>query len=63
MYERFSDRARKVAQLANQELHRRNHEYLEQNIYSSALVKEGSGVASVILRNLDINFCKIRLNR
>ncbi len=28
MYERFSDRARKVMQLANQEAQRLNHEYI-----------------------------------
>ena len=61
MYEKFSDRARKVRQLANQDAQRRNHEYVGTEHILMALVKEGSGVASVILKNLDIDFCKVRL--
>jgi len=36
MYERFTDRARKVMQLANQEAQRFNHEYIAPSISSRA---------------------------
>ena len=43
MYERFTDRARKVMQLANQEAQRFNHEYIGTEHLLLGLVKEGSG--------------------
>src|SRR5688572_25197895 len=61
MYERFTDRARKVMQLANQEAQRFNHEYIGTEHILLGLVKEGSGVAANVLKNLDIDLCKIRL--
>ncbi len=60
MYERFTDRARKVMQLANQEAQRFNHEYVGTEHILLGLVKEGSGVAANVLRNLDIDLKKIR---
>src|SRR5262249_52653002 len=61
MYERFTDRARKVMQLANQESQRFNHEYIGTEHILLGLVKEGSGVAANVLKNLDIDLRKIRL--
>jgi ATP-dependent Clp protease ATP-binding subunit ClpC len=61
MFERFTDRARKVMQLANQEAQRFNHEYIGTEHILLGLVKEGSGVAANVLRNLDIDLRKIRL--
>jgi ATP-dependent Clp protease ATP-binding subunit ClpC len=61
MYERFTDRARKVMQLANQEAQRFNHEYIGTEHILLGLVKEGSGVAANVLRNLDVDLRKIRL--
>ena len=55
MYERFTDRARKVMQLANQEAQRFNHEYIGTEHVLLGLVKEGSGVAANVLKNLDID--------
>lgn len=60
MYERFTDRARKVLQLANQEANRLNHEYIGTEHILLGLIKEGSGVASNVLRNLDVDLGKIR---
>src|SRR5215207_2064200 len=60
MYERFTDRARKVMQLANQEAQRFNHEYIGTEHVLLGLVKEGSGVAANVLKNLDIDLRKIR---
>src|SRR5438132_378651 len=61
MYERFTDRARKVMQLATQEAQRFNHEYIGTEHILLGLVKEGSGVAANVLKNLDIDLRKIRL--
>src|SRR6202140_4143411 len=60
MYERFTDRARKVMQLANQEAQRFNHEYIGTEHILLGLVKEGSGVAANILKNLEISLPVIR---
>ena len=61
MFERFTDRARKVMQLANQEAQRFNHEYIGTEHILLGLVKEGSGVAANVLKNLDVDLRKIRL--
>jgi ATP-dependent Clp protease ATP-binding subunit ClpA len=61
MYERFTDRARKVMQLANQEAQRFNHEYIGTEHILLGLVKEGLGVAANVLHNLGVNLDKARL--
>ena len=61
MYERFTDRARKVMQLANQEAQRFNHEYIGTEHILLGLIKEGSGVAANVLKNLDVDLRTIRL--
>jgi len=61
MYERFTDRARKVMQLANQEAQRFNHEYIGTEHVLLGLVKEGSGVAANVLKNLEVDLRKIRI--
>jgi hypothetical protein len=61
MYARFTDRARKVMQLANQEAQRFNHEYIGTEHILLGLVKEGSGVAANVLKNLDIDLRKVRM--
>src|SRR5579859_5041913 len=61
MYEKFTDRSRKVMQLANQEAQRFNHEYIGTEHILLGLVKEGSGVAANVLKNLDVDLRKIRL--
>src|SRR3954468_3791520 len=61
MFERFTDRARKVMALANQEAQRFNHEYIGTEHILLGLVKEGSGVGATVLKNLDIDLRKVRL--
>ena len=61
MFERFTDRARKVMALANQEAQRFNHEYIGTEHILLGLVKEGSGVAANVLKNLDVDIKKLRL--
>jgi ATP-dependent Clp protease ATP-binding subunit ClpA len=60
MYERFTDRARKVMQLANQQAQRFNHEYIGTEHILLGLIEEGSGVAANVLKNLDIEPRKLR---
>lgn len=62
MFERFSDRARKVMALANQEAQRLNHEYIGTEHFLLGFIKEGSGVGATALKNLDIDLEKLRLD-
>src|SRR5437016_1269987 len=62
MYEHFSERARKVLTLlAKQEAVRLSHEYIGTEHILLGLIKEGSGVATTLLRDLDIDLRKIRV--
>ena len=61
MYERFTDRSGKVMQLANQEAQRFNHEYIGTEHVLLGLIKEGSGVGAHVLKNLDVDLRKVRL--
>src|SRR5438094_133153 len=61
MFERFTDRARKVMALANQDAQRFNHEYIGTEHIVLGLVKEGSGVGANVLKNLDVDLRKVRL--
>ncbi|MED5322717.1 MAG: Clp protease N-terminal domain-containing protein, partial [Planctomycetota bacterium] len=54
MFERFTDRARKVMSLAQQEAQRFNHEYIGTEHVLLGLVKEGSGVGANVLKRLSI---------
>ncbi|MCC6740807.1 MAG: ATP-dependent Clp protease ATP-binding subunit [Planctomycetia bacterium] len=60
MFDKFTDRARKVMSLARQEAQRFNHEYIGTEHILLGLVQEGSGIAAKVLRNLDIDLKKIR---
>lgn len=61
MFERFTDRARKVMALANQEAQRFNHEYLGTEHILLGLAKEGNGVGANVLKNLGVDTAKLRL--
>ena len=61
MFERFTDRARKVMALANQEAQRFNQDYIGTEHILLGLVKEGSGVGATVLKNLDVDIKKLRL--
>ena len=60
MFDRFTDRAKKVMNLARQEAQRFNHEYLGTEHVLLGLVQEGSGVAANVLKNMGIDLNKIR---
>jgi ATP-dependent Clp protease ATP-binding subunit ClpC len=59
MYERFTDRARKVMQLANQEAQRFNHEYIGTEDILLGLIKESDGVAANVLKRLNLDHRKV----
>lgn len=60
MFERFTDRARKVMALANQEAQSFNHNYIGTEHILLGLLKEGYGVGANSLKNLGINLEKAR---
>jgi ATP-dependent Clp protease ATP-binding subunit ClpA len=61
MYERFSDKAKKVMALANQEAQRFNHEYIGTEHILLGLVKEGTGVGAEVLKKYNIDLRLVRL--
>jgi ATP-dependent Clp protease ATP-binding subunit ClpC len=61
MFERFTDRARKVMALANQEAQRFNHEVIGTGHILLGLVKEGSGVGANVLKNFEVDLRKVRI--
>ncbi len=61
MFQRLTDRARKMMALANQEAQRLNHEHIGTEHLLLGLVKEGSGVGANVLKNLNIDLRKVRI--
>jgi ATP-dependent Clp protease ATP-binding subunit ClpC len=61
VFDRFTDRARKVMGLARQEAQRLNHEYIGTEHILLGLVQEESGVAANVLKNMDVDLKKIRI--
>jgi hypothetical protein len=61
MYQRYTDRARQVMRLADGEAKRFNHEYIGTEHILLGLVKEGSGVAANVLKNLQVDLRRIRM--
>ncbi|QJW93022.1 ATP-dependent Clp protease, ATP-binding subunit ClpC [Frigoriglobus tundricola] len=59
-YARFTDRARKVMQLANREARRFNHEYIGAEHILLGLVAEANGVAGHVLKNRHVDLDVIR---
>ncbi|MFH1093615.1 MAG: ATP-dependent Clp protease ATP-binding subunit [Candidatus Omnitrophota bacterium] len=61
MFDRFTERARKVILLAKEESKRFNHDYIGTEHILLGLIKEGEGVAAAVLQNLGLNLDMIRL--
>ncbi|MEK7744133.1 MAG: ATP-dependent Clp protease ATP-binding subunit, partial [Elusimicrobiota bacterium] len=61
MYEKFTDRARKVLSLAREEAKRFNHQHIGTEHILLGLVQEGSGVAAMVIENMDVDLKKLRL--
>jgi len=60
MFDRFTDRARKVMGLAKAEAQRLNYEYIRTEHILFGLVQEGSGVAANVLKQMNIDLKRIR---
>ena len=61
MFKRFTDRARKAMALANQEAELMYHEYIGTEHILLGLVKEGGGMGAIVLKKLDVDLGKVRL--
>ena len=61
MFERFTERARKILAIAQEEAKNLNHDYLGTEHILLGLIREGEGVAAEVLRNMGIEFETIRL--
>ncbi|UCD58035.1 MAG: ATP-dependent Clp protease ATP-binding subunit [Candidatus Hydrogenedentota bacterium] len=61
MFDRFTERVRKVIQLAREEAMRFNHDYIGTEHLLLGLVKEGEGIAAAALANLGVDLKTLRL--
>jgi len=61
MFNKFTERARKVILLAKQEAKRFNHDYIGTEHVLLGLLREGEGVAAAVLQSLGMNLNNIRL--
>lgn len=61
MFDRFTDRARKVMGYARQASDRLKHDHIGTEHILLGLVEEGSGVAVEVLKNLDIDPERVRM--
>ena len=59
MFGKFTEHARKVIALANQEARRFNHEYIGTEHILLGLVKEGAGVAVAVLKSLGADLSRV----
>ena len=59
-FEKFSERARRVLSLANEEAQRFNHNYIGTEHILLGLVRETEGVAAKVLSNLGVELSKVR---
>jgi ATP-dependent Clp protease ATP-binding subunit ClpC len=61
MFNRFTERARKVVILAKEEARRFNHDYIGTEHILLGLIREGEGVAASVLQKLGVSLENIRL--
>ncbi|MFN8506626.1 MAG: ATP-dependent Clp protease ATP-binding subunit [Dehalococcoidia bacterium] len=59
-FDKFTERARRVLTLAQEEAHRFNHNYIGTEHILLGLVREGDGVAAKVLGNLGVELNKVR---
>src|SRR5688572_9144651 len=60
MFEKFTERARKVMGLARQEAQRLNSEFIGTEHILLGIIQEGGGVAAKVLKNLQVDLKRIR---
>lgn len=73
MFERFTDRARKVMAIANQQVRQFHHQYIGTEHIFLGLIKENGGTGAAVLKNLGVDIdnmlseveqlCKIKGDR
>ncbi|MDD5654028.1 MAG: ATP-dependent Clp protease ATP-binding subunit [Candidatus Omnitrophica bacterium] len=61
MFNRFTERARKVIILAKEEARRFNHDYIGTEHILLGLIREGEGVAAAVLQKMGLSLENIRL--
>src|SRR3972149_11340229 len=61
MFNRFTERARKVIVLAKEEARRFNHDYIGTEHLLLGLIREGEGVAAAVLQKLGLDLETIRI--
>ena len=61
MFERFSDRARRVVVLAQEEARMLDHNYIGTEHILLGLIREGDGVAAQVLVRLGADLTRLRL--
>ena len=59
-FDKFTERAKKVLVLAQEEAQRFNHNYIGTEHLLLGLVREGEGVAAKVLANLGVDLNKVR---
>ncbi|PZC45320.1 MAG: ATP-dependent Clp protease ATP-binding subunit ClpC [Chloroflexi bacterium] len=59
-FDKFTERARRVLTLAQEEAQRFNHNYIGTEHLLLGLVREGDGVAAKVLANLGVELSKVR---
>ncbi len=59
-FDKFTERARKVLSLAQEEAQRFQHSYIGTEHLLLGLVREGDGVAAKVLQNLGVELPKVR---
>ncbi len=60
-FDRFTDRARRVLTLGQDEARRFNHGYIGTEHILLGLIRESDGVAAQVLRNLQVDLAKVRV--
>ena len=60
MFERFTDRARRVVVLAQEEARMLNHNYIGTEHILLGLIREGDGVAAQVLVRLGADLNRVR---
>jgi len=59
-FDKFTERARRVLTLAQEEAQRFNHNYIGTEHLLLGLVREGDGVAASVLNNLGLRLHTVR---
>ncbi len=61
MFDKFTERAKKVINLAREEAGRLGHDYIGTEHILLGLIREGGGVAAAVLENMGLDLERIRL--